>query len=132
MAQAYKHAHKSVSLVNYHFVWCPKRRRKILVDRLAKRLEQIIREVCAEIECEILALEIMPDHVHLFINANPMLAPNQIIKRIKGRSSRILCQEFPFLLKMPSLWTRSYFLSTAGNVSSATIQRYIAEQKTRE
>ena len=132
MAQAYKHAQKSVSLVNYHFVWCPKRRRKILVDRLAKRLEQIIREVCAEIECDVLALEIMPDHVHLFVNANPLLAPNQIVKRIKGRSSRILRQEFPFLLKMPSLWTRSYFLSTAGNVSSATIQKYIAEQKTRE
>lgn len=132
MAQEYQHKRTSVSLVNYHLVWSPKRRRKILVDKLKVRLGQIIQEVCAENNCQILALEIMPDHLHLFVNCPPDFAPNQIVRRIKGRSSRILRQEFPFLLRMPSLWTRSYFASTAGNVSSRTIQRYIAEQKTRD
>lgn len=132
MGQQYQHKRTSVSLVNYHLVWSPKRRRKILVDKLRTRLEQIIRDVCSENNCEILALEIMPDHLHLFVNCSPLLAPNQVVKRIKGRSSRLLRQEFPFLLKMPSLWTRSYFVSTAGNISSATIQRYIAEQRTRD
>jgi putative transposase len=132
MARAYQHKRPSVSLVTFHLVWCPKRRRKILVDRLQTRLEQIIREVCAENDCEILALEIMPNHVHLLVNTVPALSAQQIVQRLKGRSSRILRQEFPFLLKMPSLWTRSYFVSTAGHVSSATLQRYLAEQKTRD
>ena len=73
----------------------------------------------------------MPDHVHLFLSCQPSIAPDQVMFRIKGYSSRVLRQEFPQLLKMPSLWTRSYFVSTAGNVSSETIKRYIAEQKTR-
>jgi putative transposase len=132
MAQEYQHKRTSVSLVNDHLVWSPKRRRKILVDKLKVRLEQIIREVCTENSCQILALEVMPDHLHLFVNCPPDLAPNQIVRRIKGRSSRILRQEFPFLLRMPSLWTRSYLASTAGKVSSQTIQRYLTEQKTRD
>ncbi len=72
----------------------------------------------------------MPAHAHLFLNCPPNLAPDQIIFRIKGRTSRVLRQEFPILHRMPNTWTRSYFLSTAGNVSSETIKRYIAEQKT--
>jgi putative transposase len=73
------------------------------------------------LDCTVIALEIMPDHLHLFLSAPPTLAPNQIVRRIKGRSSRVLRQEFPHLRRLPSLWTRSYFVSTAGNVSSQTI-----------
>jgi len=89
-----------------------------------------------ELHCEILALEIMPDHLHLFVSTVPQMAPNQITARLKGKSSRLLRQEFPFLLKMPSLWTRSAFFSTAGNedfsVASETIKRYIENQTTRD
>lgn len=131
MAQEYRHKTTSVSLINYHLIWCPKRRRRVLVNAVQVRLDGLIREVAAELDCTVLALEIMPDHVHLFLSAPPTLAPNQIVRRIKGRSSRVLRQEFPHLLRLPSLWTRSYFVSTAGNVSSQTIQRYIAEQRTR-
>ena len=131
MAQIYKHKRTSIFLINYHIVWCPKRRRKILTGSLKERLKVLIHDVVSELGCEILALEIMPDHLHLFVSALPMLSAHILVRRIKGRSSRILRQEFPFLLKMPSLWTRSYFVSTAGNVSNRTIQRYIAEQKTR-
>jgi putative transposase len=131
MNQDYRHATTSVSLINYHLIFCPKRRRKVLVNAVKVRLDSILREVLTELDCTVLALEIMPDHLHLFVSAPPTLAPHQIVRRIKGRSSRILRQEFPHLLRLPSLWTRSYFASTAGNVSSQTIQRYIAEQRTR-
>jgi putative transposase len=131
MTQEYRHKTPSVSLSNYHLIFCPKRRRKVLVNTVKVRLDTLIRETAAALECTVLALEIMPDHVHLFLSAPPTLAPHTIVRRIKGRSSRVLRQEFPHLLRLPSLWTRSYFSSTAGNVSSQTIQRYIAEQQTR-
>jgi putative transposase len=131
MSQNYRHSTTSVSLINYHLIFCPKRRRKVLVNGVKVRLESILREVLTELDCQVLALEIMPDHLHLFVSAPPTLAPHQIVRRIKGRSSRLLRQEFPHLLRLPSLWTRSYFCSTTGNVSSQTIQRYIAEQRTR-
>ena len=131
MTQAYRHKNKSVSLINYHFVWTPRRRRKVLVGAIETRLKELIDETVKKIDCEVLAIEVMPDHVHLFLSCQPSIAPDQVMFRIKGYSSRVLRQEFPQLLKMPSLWTRSYFVSTAGNVSSETIKRYIAEQKTR-
>ena len=131
MAQEYRHKTTSVSLINYHLIWCPKRRRRVLVNAVHVRLEAMIHEVAVELDCTVIALEIMPDHLHLFLSAPPTLAPHQIVRRIKGRSSRVLRQEFPHLRRLPSLWTRSYFVSTAGNVSSHTIQRYIAEQRTR-
>lgn len=132
MKQGYRSKETCVFLVNYHLIWCPKRRRKVLVDRVRTRLEQLIRETAPELECEILALEILPDHLHLFVSATPQWAPNQLVARFKGKSSRILRQEFPILRRMPSLWTRSFFVSTAGNVAADTIQRYIEAQSTRD
>jgi putative transposase len=131
MSQYYRHTTTSVSLINYHVIFCPKRRRKVLVNAVQVRLELILRDVLNELDCLVLALEIMPDHLHLFVSTPPTLAPHQLVGRLKGRSSRLLRQEFPQLLRLPSLWTRSYFCSTAGNVNSQTIQRYIAEQRTR-
>jgi putative transposase len=95
-------------------------------------LIQIIREMAPGLECDVLALEVMPDHVHVFLSAAPQWSPNQLIGRIKGKTARRLRQEFPALKRMPSVWTRSYLVSTAGNVSSETIARYIAEQATRD
>lgn len=131
MSQEYQHNTTSVSLSNYHLIFCPKRRRKVLVNAVQVCLDALIRETVAALDCTVLALEIMPDHVHLFVSAPPTLAPHQIVRRIKDRSSQVLRQEFPQLLRLPSLWTRSYFSSTANNVSSQTIQRYITEQRTR-
>ena len=129
MHQQYRHNRHSVSLMNFHFVWISRRRRKVLIGEVATRLEEVIKEVSSELSLNILAIEIMPDHVHLFVSCPPSIAADQIMFRIKGRSSRVLRKEFPHLLKMPSMWTRSYFVSTAGNVSTETIKRYIAEQK---
>ena len=115
-------------LINYHLVWCPKRRKPVLVGAVRDRLEQIIEDVAEEKRINVLALEINPDHLHLFVSANPVVSAHKIVKDFKGRSSRILRREFPELLKLPSLWTRSYFVSTAENVSSETIRKYIESQ----
>lgn len=131
MVSKYRHKTTSVTLINYHFVWIPKRRKKVLFGNVAKRLEELLYEKAEELECEIVALEIMEDHVHLFLSSPPTLAPDQIMFRIKGYTSRVLRQEFPHLLKLPSMWTRSYFCGTAGDASSETIKKYIANQKTR-
>jgi len=132
MGQPYRRKETCVFLLNYHVVFCPKRRRKILVGPIRDRLMVLVRETATNLECDVLAIEVMPDHVHLFLSATPQRAPNQLIGRIKGKSARSLRQEFPELQRMPSVWTRSYFISTAGNVSSETIARYIAGQTTRD
>ena len=130
MPRGYTSSNTSVHFMNYHFVWYPKYRRKVIVDDVETRLQDIIRNTAGENNREIIALETMPDHVHLFIKADPTITPNNIIARIKGRSSRILRNEFPTLRsRLPTLWTRSYFVSTHGCVSSEAIKRYVEEQK---
>ena len=124
----YQHKNTSVSLINYHIVFCPKYRRKLLVGKIKMRLEGIIRDVALENGWEIISREVMPNHVHLFVRADTRTPPEIVVKRFKGRSSRYLRNEFPELLKMPTLWTRSYFLSTAGNVSASVIKKYIEQQ----
>jgi putative transposase len=125
-----KRTRHSAYNINYHFVWIPKFRRKILVDRLATRLEELIREKTAELGGEVFNLTIMPDHVHLFCSFPPTMAPYQIMHRLKGYTAHELREEFPYLKsRLPNLWTRSYYVGTAGNVSAQTIQRYIDEQK---
>jgi putative transposase len=124
----YQHDRTKVFLINYHFIWTPKRRKAVLVGKVKERLEQLIKEMAEEKSLTVLSLVVNPDHVHLFVSANPMVPAHKIVRQFKGRSSRILRQEFPELLKLPSLWTRSYFVSTAGNVSAETIQKYIEAQ----
>jgi putative transposase len=127
----YKHSKNKVFLINYHLIWCPKRRKKVLVGEIKTRLEQIITQVANEKNIEILALEIMPDHLHLFVSSHPNILIHNLIKAFKGRSSNLLRKEYPELLKLPSLWTHSYFISTERNISSETIKKYIEEQNTR-
>jgi len=123
----YKKSRNRVYLINYHLIWCPKIRKPILVGEIKQRLEQIIKEVAKEKHVEILELSIQPDH-HNFIFAYPTVAVHKLVKAFKGRSSHILRKEFPHLSKLPSLWTHSYFVSTAGNVGNQTIQKYIEAQ----
>lgn len=130
MSKGYISSETSVHFMHYHFVWCPKYRRKVLNDAIAKRLYELIYKKAKEVDCEILALEIQPDHVHLFIHGKPKQSPNKIIGMIKGYTSRILRKEFRELRsKLPTLWTRSYFVSTHGHVSDKVIKKYIEEQK---
>ena len=124
----HKHDKTSVVTINYHMAFCPKYRRHLLVGNVKKRLDETIAEVAKENDWEVMAKEVMPDHVHLFVSADVNTTPNLVVKRFKGRSSRYLRREFRDLRKMPTLWTRSYFLSTAGNVSASTIKNYIGRQ----
>lgn len=119
-------------MVNYHFVFCPRYRRKIfLIDGVEARFKELIHQICEQNDLDILALECHIDHCHLFVNAPPKIAPAQIMLWLKGGTASILRSEFPALSRMKQLWTRSYFVSTAGSVSNDTIQRYIETQKTR-
>ncbi len=124
----YKHSKHHVYLVNYHLIWCPKRRRPVLVGKVKKRFIQIIKDKAEQIKVDILAFEVMPYHVHIFVSAYPTIPVHKIIKEFKGISSNNLRKEFPHLLKLPSLWTHSYFVSTAGNISNETIKKYIEAQ----
>ena len=126
MPRGYSRERTSVHNLHYHFVWCPKYRKPVLIDEVADRLEHLIEQKADELGLDILRLAIQPDHVHLFITGNPKLAPNKIIQQVKGYTSRNLRDEFDFGL--PSLWTRSYFVSSAGEVPSQTIEEYIEAQ----
>ena len=116
----------NIHKLQYHFIWCPKYRKSVLEGEVRDRLEELIEEKADELGLEILELAIRPDHVHLFITGDPTLAPNKIMQQVKGYSSRRLRDEFDFGL--PSLWTRSYFVSSAGDVSSEVIEEYIDAQ----
>lgn len=131
MGQEYRHTKTTVSLINYHFVFCPRYRRKVLIRQVEIRFKELVNEICQENDWIIVAMETMPDHVHLFLNCLPTDAPSDIMATIKGITSRRLRQEFHHLRHLPSLWTRSFFASTAGNVSSDTIRRYVEAQKKR-
>ena len=119
MNDKYIHKEGIVYLNQYHIVFCPKYRRKVLVGNIEK-----------EKNVEIKALEIMPDHVHMFISFDPRQPLHELIRYFKGTSSRILRNKYPELRsRIPSLWTRSYFCCTIGCVSEETIQKYIENQK---
>jgi putative transposase len=118
---------------HYHVVWCPKYRRKVLVKGVDVRLKAIIREVCQERNAIVEQLEVMPDHVHLLVNVDPQFGIHRLMKLIKGRSSRLLRQEYPHLTtRMPTLWTNSYYVSTTGGAPLAYVKPYIEGQKRSE
>ncbi len=125
----YQRDEHRVHLILYHIVFCPKRRKPVLVGNVAKDVEHLIRLKCEEQGWEVVALEVMPDHVHLFVRAWPTTSAAEVVKQVKGITSHELRRKYPHLLKLPSLWTRSYFASTAGNVSQEAIRRYIDSQR---
>ena len=132
MENKYRRTKTTVSLINYHFVFCPRYRRKIfLIPNVEDRFKHMVKFICNEMEIEIVAIECDRDHTHMFLNCLPTLSPSDIMQKIKGVTSRVLRDEFPELKKMPSLWTRSYFVSTADNVCSETIKKYVESKKTR-
>ena len=129
----YKSNHNIVYSCKYHIVWCPKYRRRVLVDSVAVRLKELISSMSQEFQVELIDLEVMPDHVHLLVDVDPQFGVHNFIKRIKGRTSRILRQEFPHLTtKLPTLWTNSYFVSTVGGAPLAIVKQYIESQKTSQ
>lgn len=133
MPRGYASSETFVHFMGYHFVWCPKYRRKILEGNIAKRLRELIKEKADDMDCRIISLAVMSDHVHLFIEGNPILTPNKIIGSIKGYTSHELRKEFKEVrTRLPTLWSRSYFVSTHGHISDKIIEKYIAGQKGME
>lgn len=124
----YRHESNAVSPINMHFVFIPKRR-PVLVGKISERLQEIIFEVVTENRWKIIALEIMPDHVHLLLNLKPTDSASFVMQRVKGRASSYLRKELPELLKLPTLWTPSYFVGSVGNVSTETVRKYMEGQK---
>ena len=129
----YKSNHNVVYSCKYHVVWYPKYRRKVLVNGVDVRLKELIEEICNEYHIDVIEMEIMPDHVHLLLEVDPQFGIHKAVKTIKGRTSRILRQEFHFLTtKLPTLWTNSYFVSTVGGAPLGIVKQYIESQKTSQ
>lgn len=129
MAFKYRRDEHRVHLIVYHLVWTPKRRKAVLVGPVAKNCRKLIERKCAEEGWDILSLAVQPDHIHLFVQTWPTVSAAEVVRKCKGLTSHELRKKYPMLKRLPSLWTRSYFASTAGNVSAEAIQRYIAAQK---
>ena len=126
----YKSNHNVVYSCKYHVVWCPKYRRKVLVNGVDIRLKELIKTIASEIQVDVIEMEIMPDHVHLLLEVAPQFGIHKAVKTIKGTTSRILRQEFPWLRsRIPTLWTNSYFCSTVGGTPLSIIKQYIENQK---
>ncbi|WP_432977938.1 IS200/IS605 family transposase [Dactylosporangium sp. CA-233914] len=118
--------------LGYHVVWCPKYRRPVLTGVIAARCDELIRAKCAEHDWQVLALEVLPDRVHLFVKAHPVDSPAHVANQLKGYTSRVLRTEFAALKsRLPTLWSRSYFAATVGAVSAATVRQYIDTQYER-
>jgi putative transposase len=128
----YRRTAGAVHNLHYHLVWCPKYRRAVLTGAVETRLRELLTEKATAMDVQIEALEVMPDHVHLFVAAPPTDAPQHLANQLKGYTSRMLRQEFSHLRsRLPTLWSRSYYIGSAGQVSEETIKRYIASQKER-
>lgn len=114
----------------YHVVFCPKYRRPVLVNGVDTRLRDIAIQLASELGVDILEMEVMPEHVHLLVEVDPQFGIHRFVKNLKGRSSRLLRQEFPHLTsRLPTLWTNSYFVSTVGGAPLAIVKQYIENQK---
>ena len=129
----YKSNNNVVYSCKYHVVWCPKYRRSVLVKPVDARLKTLIGETCAARRCELIELEVMPDHVHLLVEVDPQYGVHRLVRLVKGRSSHVLRKEFPSLTtRLPTLWTNSYFVSTVGGSPLAIVKQYIEDQKRSE
>lgn len=126
----YNHAEHLVYSCQYHVIFCPKYRRKILKDGIDIRTKELFLEIADEYDFKIIEMEIMPDHVHLLIECNPRFGIMNCVHKLKGVSFNRLNKEFPEIRrKLPTLWTRSAFISTVGSVSLDTVRSYIENQK---
>jgi putative transposase len=129
----YKTSSNVVYHCEYHVVWCPKYRRKVLVGAIELRLRRLIKEIANSIGVEIIKMEIIPDYVYLLVEAAPQFGIHRAVRTIKGKTSHFLRNEFPELkTKLPTLWTNWYFVSTGENVPYEEIEKFIDNQETSQ
>ncbi|MDD4051135.1 MAG: IS200/IS605 family transposase [candidate division Zixibacteria bacterium] len=128
-------ASSAVYCIKYHFVWCTKYRRKILNGSIGESTKRILQTICDAREWEIVEIYVMEDHVHLFVSTPPFESPTSIVKILKGVSAKQLFAQHPEIrnvLWRGTLWSPSYYVGTAGDVSSEIIIRYIQNQQTHD
>ena len=129
----YRTTETTVYCCRYHIIFCPKYRRRVLLEPIAERFKQIVMSMQEEQNFYVLSMEVMPDHVHMLLDIDPTIGVNVVVARIKGKTAHILNREFPELTrKLPTLWTRSKFIATVGSVSLDVVKKYIEGQKTNE
>lgn len=124
----YRHGSHTKYKIEYHFVWVTKYRYQVLNGDVGNRVRELTRQTCEYLEIEILRGVVSKDHVHLLVSAPPHLSPSEIMKRVKGRTSTKLFQEFPHLKKRywgQHFWARGYFCVTAGELTKEMIQEYL-------
>lgn len=133
MKGKYRTTETTVYCCRYHVIFCPKYRRKVLINGIDERFKEIVLSMQEEQNFYVLEMEVMPDHVHLLLDVDPTIGINMLISRIKGKTAHILTREFPELRrKLPTLWTRSKFIATVGSVSLEVVKQYIKDQKVNE
>lgn len=132
MNERWKSTKHAVYNCSYHLIWCPKYRRKVLNHGVDVRLKELLYEQAEKHGWEIESCQVMPDHVQVFIKVTPNDSPVYVVSQLKGYTSFVLRNEFSWLKsKLPTLWTRSYYVESIGHISEETIKRYIEEQKTK-
>lgn len=130
MSNRWTHSNKAVYNLSYHIIWCTKYRRKVISDKIETRLKELLNEIAISLDCKIEIMEVMPDHVHIFMKCSPLHSPHYIVQQLKGKTSHTLRSEFSALKsRLPTLWTRSYYCESVGNISEKTIKKYIENQK---
>lgn len=118
--------------IGYHLIWCPKFRRAVLENGVDIRLKELIHEKAKQNQYEIVEMDIMPDHIHIFLKCDPTDSPHRIVQQLKRYTSRNIRREFPKLrTQLPSLWTRSYYCESVGHINKDTVIKYIQDQKNR-
>lgn len=128
--KTYKTYDHMVFSCQYHVIFCPKYKRKVLVDGIDTRMKELLQEKENEYGYRVMEMEVMPDHVHLLIDIEPQRNITEIVNLIKGYTSHTLREEFPSLKKrLPTLWTRSKFISSVGAVTLEVVKKYIEDQK---
>ena len=130
MGERYAKNAGAVFALKYHLVWCPKYRRPVLTSPVDNRLQTLLYTKARDLGLTIHLLEVMPDHVHLFLESDPPLCIPEIVNQLKGFTSHYLRKEFPFLRsRLPTLWSRNYYAGSVGSVSEAVVRKYIENQK---
>lgn len=131
-SKEYYHENHLVWSCQYHVIFCSKYRRKVLINGVDKMFKQLVIDKQEQYNYKLLEIEVMPDHVHLLLEVSPKQGIHKIVSLIKGFTSSILRDEFPFLkTRLPTLWSRGKFISSVGSVSLEVVKQYIENQKNK-
>ena len=118
-----------------HIVWVTKYRKSILVGEVAKRVRQLIREICLSNEVQIVKGHVSKDHIHMLVSYPPRLSVSKLVQYLKGKTSRKMLQEYSEIRRKfwgNHIWARGYFVVSTGNVTDKLISDYISNQDTEQ